>query len=653
MAKRDVKTVAVTDQSTWEVLSIRRGFNGERSEAYVRIPDTAYESFVSSFDPDTVFEITIDGTTVFKGRALAPNAGFGDADETCECMLVGPEWDLDRCYVFGQRLEPEGGIGGDTEYPILAGIKAEFNPAGEPNQGENGTLDSDRLFAQYPKHTDSSAWTLLEAIIYLQQLHNQIIGTDTQNKMFDDPTTQDAPDAVKDLVLKSVRVHGLTVKEAFTTVLRKMGCAWTLIPDAGATNMKHTMVIFQRGQIGEASAVDLILPARDSALSSITTPDKTAAGGHLVRDLSSVASEVHGHTGAIIYEDTFTLIQGWSAADELAAFGAGDTKTQVSAFMRATNQDASRGSFETYKNVGRRYILNETGNEDNTDSSTTPYDFSSLFEGGKYVARPRPFLSRRVGKDQDGKYAEPEVLVTDPEHTYGHPKEYDWQLLRDIAGIYFTGQNFPYDPQRAIAQDDPQAGFPTSVTIKAALVGDDTYVDEEVPAADVALDFLVIQILDFEGKYEAYKIDGGAAQDRTEFDDHIEQRSEEMKVSSMVARFNFETITLEYDIGDWIADTTGRVITVDGHIVGIRWDCETQSTELYVESLDADIEAQVESKAPPVWRRAFTYTDDQGKQREGAPRFGSQRIRRPKPWELKLAKQANEWERRMIDKGLR
>lgn len=579
MALRVVQPFAVVtagdaEKTGWKVLNVEIGIDGEPSSVQVEIPASRVESY-TTFDPDTRLFVKRDhggaDVVVFKGRALNPTITWDPGTEEVLATFYGTEWDLGRAHIFGQYAQGISGVS------WLTALKATFNPDGEQNHATGSSPHEFEADLEATSGRDS--WHAKDAIEFLIERFN----AEVENLIDDTGTSW--PSNAATLVLFNIPINGMTYAQAITEVCRRSGYSWSLQPKDDLAN-KSDFVIWKRGDIDGLTPKQLYLPAASTAIGALSEANRIAAvpGGQVGFDHFQVATGVIGYGAVKIYEKVWTLKKGWSAADEATVFAGSDIKEKLGAFRRLTTRD--RDSYEANENVGRRYILNETGRED-TNPASTAYDFQSDFDGSDHATRPRPYLPHLVSRDADGKYKKIRVLVDDVLFGGGSGTvegEWKWVLLKGIAGIFFTGETIPYRFEKAGRDDDIQAGFPTTVAIEAALRSDTAISSAETPSgADLSTS--VVRVLDLTGKFQWNNKNG----DTTLLTAYVDAKAEQMKRMQQTGRFLLEEIVSGYEVGDWLDSIGGRSITLYANIVRLRWDPENQTTELITESGLADV----------------------------------------------------------------
>lgn len=605
MAELAPMSFDVQGESTWQVLDVSRGMSGRMTEVRVRVPTAVLQEWSGEFTPVNRLYVQRDPDgspeIVAKVRALTPNLSWSSGDESLVATLVGPEWDLRRHAIFGQRHQ-EAADADLTTPEYLAGLKCVFNPDGKPNRlaTKGGASADQHLFHPDPTETGSNApeaWSAKDAVEYVLQSYLEWCSDNTVNPVVasisSDITWPDSGD-YEDEALYHVRVHGLTVDQALTEILSRQGMGWTLVAQDSADE-KHTLHVFVKGVESAAAAGDkltLYLPLHDGALpGGGAYEDKAVPAGHLILDYVPAVTKVLGYSGVKVYESTFELIAGWSEAAEIyAKGGAGvtDLEEQIAYLKKSMNPDTA-ADWDQTQWVGRRWILNETGREVNRTGSETPHDFSSLFGDTKYAKRRRPFLPHRMTLDSKGRYKDVKVLVSSPIHVYLSDAEYEWELLSDVAGVLFTGPTPPVFPWRAFVTGTFASILPDGVSAIAAVESDSCYLHEKEPASP-ALSIPVDQVLDLEGKLAWDNINGAALQ--TDFDAYVDAHAEIWKQRVDSGQVTIEKIAMDYRPGQWITSLNGRAVTLHAQIVGVRWDIERQQTHLALSTMLADLDGE-------------------------------------------------------------
>jgi len=593
MAKRTAGVFAVTGQADWDVVNVAVRANGRHSTATIRIPDTAIPSTNS---PDTVYVVTLDGTTVLKGRALVQTNEWGPSSEDVEYVITGGEWECDRTTLWGQ-MAPRAL---DNNVVHMTGLRCTFNEKGIPNKDSVATAPL--AFNPDPNDPNTEPWTVDDMLTYIIERLNDATG----ETIIDAASVSWPKAATSALEIPDVNVQGLSPGEAITELLGRIGQSWRLSPKTGGL-VDHDIRIFDKNTAPVSGAKTLYLPARGAALSVVTgNENKAVTYGRLGDDYSPIVTELTGITGPKIYEDVFTLVPGWTAADELAAFGAGDVKGKISNLIKLTNKETAQDAWDTYKDVGRLYILNETGREPNFAGSTVPFSFASLFGTSSYASRARPFLTRLVEVDSAGNKLPPKVTVEQPDSaaTQDTDRDFPFDILDNIAGIRFRGTRFPLHRMRGIQDDDETSVWPTSVKIKAAIRSDEAYRYVKV-ATGADMTTLVEQTIDMSTKFVWEKADGGGAPTTTALDDWVDEKIQEFESKVAGMSGTIEIANTDFEVGDWITQIEGRVITVAGAILEIQYDGLQNQMSLTVGSERANV-LYIPIKERPKQKMALT-----------------------------------------------
>lgn len=578
-----VWAIGGAEQVGWLVHDFEVGIDGHMSSAVVEIPDEIVQNW-DTFDADNQYAIKINSTIMFKGRPLAPVAEWGRRNEAVLATLYGMEWELDRRFLWGQYVTTRAGPAA-----WVTGLPCVFNPEGNKNKDA-----SNRRFQPDPGASPVH-WTAKDVVEFLIERFDDLVPDIVDAASISWPTGFDQ------IEVYNLNVQGMTYREALTEVVNRCGYSWYLTPKT-SDDTECDFKLVKRGDSTGATTEQLYLPAVDANLSAISAADlkRSVPEGNAQFDHTECATTVIGYGGVMVYEKSWQLLKGWSASDEAAAFGGATTPEKIGFFFRVSRKDFS--GFDTFRNVGRRYILNETGRED-TNPLSAAYDFDLIFATTDYAKRARPFLPYRVQKDANGNTMPPIVRVDG--RVYGADVsdtpdgEYTWRLLQDIAGIYFDSDHFPYDDTAALIADDYEAGFPETVTIVAALESDSA-VSASKNGTSPAFSVTVQRVIDLSARFGWNNKTGST----TKLESYVQQRADQIAKRQDVARMLIHEINTDYEPGVYITAIQGRSITFDGMIVSIRYDNLNQTTALITESLRADIELperdeEPRSKEPP------------------------------------------------------
>jgi hypothetical protein len=603
----------ISGKATWQVLDHSRGVNGRPSETRVRVIEEArVEDWDTEFDAATRLYVRSDpdGSPVIVGkvRALTPNLSWSGEDESLVATLVGGEWDLRRHGIFGQLCKPAGDADATTpEY--MTGLKCVFNYDGKPNRLKDGGGGSSDLHMFHPDPAETGAdapldWTVQQAVEYVIQSYLAWCSDETVTPVIATIGDISWPSSggYEDAVLHHVRVHALTVDQALSEILSRNSMGWCLVPN-DSTDEAHTLHIFVNGDQSAAAAgdqLDLHLPAVDGSLPGDgANEEKAAAAGHLILDHVPIVTRVNGYSGVKVFEDTFHLLPGWWPEDEEFAMGGASVTNlgeQLGYLKKNMNPDTS-ADWEKCKWVFRRWVLNETGREANYDEETDPYDFESLFGNTKYTVRPRPFFPHRMELDDQGRPKDVQVLVESPIHAYQSDAEYEWELLTDVAGVYFTGPTPPVFYWRGFVADDVVGIVPDGVWVIGAVESDECYLYQKEGASPDITGTVIDQVLDLEGKLAWDNKNGSALE--AAFDASVDKHASAWAKRVDAGRVTIEVVAMDFRPGQWVTSISGRTITLRAQIVGVRWDLERQQTHLALSTMMADLDGEP-LRAEPV-----------------------------------------------------
>lgn len=291
-------------------------------------------------------------------------------------------------------------LGYDGTAKWFSGLSPVFNPLVEgqvrPNAVSAG--GTDYCFGDW---SDSAAtlWTLGTAIDYLRRHYEAELDAALPSDLLW-PSTSPAVWPHMAQKLRDVPLDGLSYWDILCRVTRECGCRMAI---------RH----------GDVQQID-IWPIGDGDQKTVLLQspgqqyDPTASNACRIsvqRDYSGVVSNPLIVAGRVEVEDTFALVAGWDS-DDLAAApeppdyrpDADDPEALAEWLSHPyVKRFTSRGSeFYDYRNVGRIWILNETGlAEDETPVNPTAYVISGSQSDALCARLPRRFtppLARERGE---------------------------------------------------------------------------------------------------------------------------------------------------------------------------------------------------------------------------------------------------------------
>lgn len=535
--------------------------------------------------------------TLFHGWIVTASVSAGGRMEDLEYTALGLDWGLRIERLFGSWCaDTSGNLGSDGLALWLRAIPAVFNPDGKPNKHSADAYDDEgngrAVFDLDAEDANEAVqiWNAKDMVRYcvagerkgeLSSSEGRIFKTDgayggelAEFKPFD--VNAEGEDIWSALVKLANRCsHGVRVRYT--------------------QSREDTEIVFFTKKLDDAKEVKQFeLPAANLDNVSLSDPMATVASLDVQHELSGIVRRVDAVAPPKLYEHEYEMLQGWKIEDEEAAFGDGGTVAeQVATFIKETDPETS-SDWERFRNVGRRYILNETGRDDTTTPEVGPYDFGEAFGGDEWVVRNRPFRRQRVTLSEAGVPLPVAVHVNWSGLAQDVKLGHDVELLPDRAGIYFRGRPLIL-PARAIASGSTDDLFPNAVTVEAVVEGDqDSPHDvngilsgDDMPVPTFGL----------------IRLDDGYRQDNVTEDDSAREAAQklcdeavaEAKGERIVGTATCPWITFAFDVGDVVNKVNGRNLKVNAIICKVTYDAEQQCTEFALHY--PEIETQTHGRA--------------------------------------------------------
>lgn len=535
--------------------------------------------------------------TMFHGWVVAASSRAGGRMEDLEYTAYGLDWGLRVEKVFGSWC-----VNLDDEAVWLRGVQAVFNKDGRFNRHASDAQDPDenqRVVFDLDDDRGNPAntrWSAADMVRYLVSCERKGDLSSSEPRIFE--TTYRPGGELAEFEPFDVNVEGLDI---WSGIVRVASLCSHSVRIRYSDDRSKTELVFFTKKIDEANVVKQFeLP--EASLENIEIQDRTRLAGSIdvQHDLSGIVRRMDVVAPPKLYEDTWTLLEGWKLEDEEAAFGSGDVGAQVSNFLRETDPETS-SDWDRFKYVGRRWILNETGRDDTTTPDVGPFDFAPAFGQDEWAVRLRPFLRTRVSRDESSRTPKPvQIHVTFPG---GPPDDIklgtNVELLPDRAGIYFSGRPLIM-PALAFETGDATTILPSSVTIDAVVEGDqdsphDVYglaSGEDMPVPTFGL----------------VRLDDGYRADTEDDHDDVEDRARKIADEAIAELFGERLvgtvtcpyITFAFDVGDAIDKIKGRNLKVKALVHKVCWDFIQQCTEFALQypTIDTQGHSRTLEQAP-------------------------------------------------------
>lgn len=579
---QDVDGEDVRVEDVWRVVK-----KGQRVKVTVRVGETGRR-------------------TIFHGWIVAASSKAGGRFEDIEYTAYGLDWGLRVEKVFGAWC-----VDLDGKAVWLRGVQPAFNRDGLFNRHASDAKDDDgnsRVVFNLDDDRGNPAntrWTASDMIRYLVSCERKGDLSTTETRIF--PTEYRPAGELADFEPFDVNPEGLDIWSAIVRVANL--CAHGVRIRYGETRDATSLAFFSKKMDSNGTKKQMELPEATLAAIELTDRDRTISSMDVQHDLSGIVRRMDVSTPPKLYEAEWTLQQGWRLEDEEAAFGSGTVAQKISNFLRETDPETS-SDWETFKHVGRRYILNETGRDDTTTPDVGPFDFGPFFDGDAWAVRLRPFRPWRVSRDPGSRTPRP--IRIHVAWDGGPPDDVklgnDVELLPDRAGVYFRGR-LPHLPALALAEADATVMLPTAVSIEAVVEGDqDSPHDvhglasgEEMPVPTFGL----------------VRLDDGLRTDTEDDYADIEQRAQriadeaiaELYGERVVGTVTSPWVTFSFEVGDVIDKINGRDLKMKAQVAKVAWDFIQQCTEIALQY--PEIDTQTHSRTSDESPRALDAHGDE------------------------------------------
>lgn len=517
------------------------------------------------------------------GRILGAGVRAAGRGEEIEYTVLGLKHELSTEKVFGCWSYDN-----NDQASHLQAIPTVFNPDGRPNKRKTDAVDTGsraRVVFEHDHGSDQAElWTAAAMARYCATAERKDDVND-EPRVFE--TTAQVGGELAPFSPFDVNVEGLDILAALVRIAGL--CSHSFVFRYGETRAASTLRFFKRN-LEEVSAKKRFVFPQVGAL-DVEDRGRLIDTVDMQLDWSGVVNQFDCVAPPKVYESTFVLKAGWLQTDVDAALGTGTAAQQLSHFLRETDPETS-SDWGRFKNIGRRWILNETGRDQvyPDDDDNVPWDFSGLFGVARYARRFRPFLKDRPTRDDAGLPSSPRVHVTFGSIQGDIKLGGLVRMLEDRAGIYFNGRPMvmPNAFMDTGLEDDL---FPSEVSIEAAVAGDQsspfgiigTAVPNEVPLPS----FGIVRLDDAFRQNNKNSDDAEAIAQKL-VDDAAAELGHRREVGSVTCPF----VSNQYAVGDVVDRIEGRDLEMKSIIMKVSWDFETQSTEFALQVPGIDTESR-------------------------------------------------------------
>lgn len=517
--------------------------------------------------------------TLLHGRIMDVNVVAQGRMEEIEYTVLGLDNELRSERLFGMWVWDSEDVA-----VHLRGLQLVFNPEGKPNKDVDELAD-DLGNQRLVFNIDSAQGSEYVEKWSGQALARYVATAERKGEVNDEPrvfeTSKQVASELADFTLLDVNLEGENIWDGLVRVAHL--CSHSVVMVYGEDRSDADLRFFTRNLDDAESPQEFEFPAVGAL--EITDRGRVIASIDAQVDFSGIVNQVDAVAPPGIYEQTFEMLRGWKQEDEDAAFGSGTFAQKIAQFLKETNPETS-SDWERFQNVGRRWILDETGRDDTAPENTDPWDFSDLFSPSKWAVRHRPFLKKRATKDDAGQRLPVRVLVTQNSSS-GLPTSIEVgatvKLLEDRAGIYFSARpqvDVHYGLDAALATDI----LPEKIEVDAAVEGDQSepYGVFGSRSGDLRVPTFSIIRAD-----EAMRVDNVTG-DLDGIDGRLQElcdaAAEELGQRRDVGTYVCPYITNLYSVGDVVTNISGRGMEIRGIIMKITWDFMMQETQFALSS---------------------------------------------------------------------
>ena len=599
-----------------QVLSVTWRIDGSPNVAEVAIPKKRFHEFRQHNAGKPIWikiRKNFVNHLIFHGWITSRYFDFGPNSENVTVVCQGPRWKLGADFLKGRWI-----LNKDGQYRVLYGLPCVFNEILDESETTpgNGAIskatDGVRPFSLNPRDSAQTTQFSINEMLWYCYVRGRLDKAPLADVIGEILTlTEFGVGANGDLKIYDVNVDGLTILDAFSLVFRKAGMKWWCRP---VSETQSQVRAFISGANSDAPRKYLYLadvsagvsPTAGVTLYDVGTTTNNTESGRMNEDFSAVANEVFGYGARKIFQAEFTLRPGWDATVWETL------RVQPIETVRAELREQSSSDWETYKDVGRKWILDEQG-----AVTGVAHDFSSLFGHQEWAQIMRPFLAFLVGETEDGMPEMPGMIeVKNPISGEWEKLEANVRILEDEAGILIEGGEL--SAPLMVEQDysvlvamgaigpgqtpeaDPQLASEIRLTLavtedkalEKSTEEDDAQMRKVwlvglLPNADSSrstIERRMAVIADQE--YQTDNVDAiRSAKIEADLQALVNRKREENQDPRVSSSFSIPWICTTYEPGDLIVGIRGRDLYFTGQVVEVRFEFEGQRTELVLEDL--------------------------------------------------------------------
>jgi len=375
------------------------------------------------------------GTITAITPSFSSDTGSGGSDECSRIYCQCPKYSLSNAGnldgtagpIYGQwgyaksaYSSSEGDWAGGPPQPTdtskifhATGRRCVFNADGQPDRGQNKHTKSgtDTLWESYLfDKLDPEYWTIKDIVEYII-----VWGTDYSSDLAPQHRPEYSPGIGfpphEDFFAtpNNVVVETLSPVEALEYVANLIGWKyrldWCWSINLGKVLLYHVFyrpgeaVEYTRNNDHPAVIHSLYSPSLDDSLSGLVSDDNInlVAAGNLILDSGNVVNKSISLGENTVYEATFELVPAWGDADFVSWIFDGDDKlfydnSEIADLLKGdsdpddktyyTSYHVLGSDFNSMRNVGRKWALNEKGDYTSSDYDRgMPFDFATVLTG--------------------------------------------------------------------------------------------------------------------------------------------------------------------------------------------------------------------------------------------------------------------------------
>lgn len=523
--------------------------------------------------------------TIFQGWITGRTFEYDPNSEEVTIVCLDARWRLSNDFIKGQYIE-----NADGEFRALTGRPCVFNRTinNLDSDSGNGAIEKNedngvRPFAlDYRTEDESVSYTINDMIWYIYT-----IGRTWKNDDIIGDILKLSPSGIGvlgTLTVNNVDVDGMNLTDAIQTVMDKAAVRWWTRPiSEDKSEIKVHLSGATADEVQSATGEqEVIANNKPKKLLNLDAVGNTINGfsntnmGRIQEDFANIYTSVHVYGDAKKFQKKIELIKGWNltAEDDLI-------NGTIDDIRRDTNQETSI-NWPKYKDVGRKYVTNEAGN-----NAGLIFDFNSLFGSEEYARTYRTFFGNLPDQEDNDVLSVSNSSLSEEKDTQANVR-----LLDREGGIYIEGGELkqPFFVEKSATNDVPN--FAEAVEYLAVVKEDksqevsNTALPSQVPGDISTSDLIRRKMAIIADEYEFDNKNFSKNSDNLEKMTDISSRElEKNKKPRISGSFTIPWISVSYEPLDLLAGIAGsnRNVFFTAQVIEVKFDFDSQTTELVVE----------------------------------------------------------------------